>query len=83
MVNLTIKDLTYHKGKFILILLGMTMAIFLVQYSAGMWNGTLTKSSELIDRFGYEAWIREEDSDMILDGGYVNQFMIKLKACQI
>ena len=73
MVNLTIKDLTYHKGKFILILLGMTMAIFLVQYSAGMWNGTLTKSSEVIDRFGYEAWIREEDSDMILDGGFVNE----------
>ena len=73
MVNLTIKDLIYHKGKFILILLGMTMAIFLVQYSAAMWNGTLTKSSEVIDRFGYEAWIREEDSDMVLDGGYVNE----------
>lgn len=72
MVNLTIKDLIFHKGKFILILLGITMSIFLVQYGAAMWNGTLTKSSEVIDKFGFEAWIMDEDSDMIFDGGMVN-----------
>jgi putative ABC transport system permease protein len=73
LVNLTIKDLMHHKGKFILILLGMTMSIFLVQYSAAMWNGVLTKSSEVTDKSGYDAWIREKDSDTIFGGGTVNE----------
>jgi putative ABC transport system permease protein len=73
LVNLTIKDLIHHKGKFILILLGMTMSIFLVQYSAAMWNGVLTKSTEVTDRSGYDVWIREEDSETSFGGGAVNE----------
>jgi len=38
-----------------------------------MWNGTLTKASEVIDKFGFEVWIREKDSDVFLEGSILDQ----------
>ncbi len=68
MVNLTIKDLFHKKGKFILIVLGLSFSIFLVQYSAGMWNGVLSKSSEVVDAYGFDVWIQEEKQETIGSG---------------
>ena len=63
MVNLAFKDLFHKKGKFTLIILGLSISVFLVQYSAGMFNGVLTTSTDVLDKFQFDVWIREEDSD--------------------
>ncbi len=73
MVNLAFKDLFHKKGKFALIILGLSFSIFFVQYSAGMFNGVLTTSTDILDKFKFDVWIREEDSDNFLDGGFVNE----------
>ncbi len=72
MVNLMFKDLIYSKGKLVLIMLGLSISITLVQYSMGMFNGVLNSATQAIDRFDYETWVRMEDSDNFLSGGYVN-----------
>ena len=72
MVNLAFKDLFHKKGKFTLIILGLSISVFLVQYSAGMFNGVLTTSTDVLDKFEFDVWIREEDSDNFLDGGFVD-----------
>jgi hypothetical protein len=46
-----------------------------------MYNGTLTKSTEIIDRYDMDVWIREEDNDFVLDGGFVDDSLYEaLKA---
>ena len=72
MVNLMIKDLLYSKGKLVLIMVGLSISITLVQYSMGMYNGVLNSATNAIDRFDYDTWVRMEDSDTFLSGGYVN-----------
>ncbi|MFX0072540.1 MAG: ABC transporter permease, partial [Candidatus Hermodarchaeota archaeon] len=72
MVNLMYRDLIHKKGKLLLILIGLSVSVFLVQYSAGMFNGVLTQSSELFDRFESDTWIRQEDNDNFLDGGFID-----------
>ena len=72
MVNLMIKDLLYNKGKLVLIMVGLSISITLVQYSMGMFNGVLNSATNAIDRFDYDTWVRMEDSDTFLSGGYVN-----------
>jgi putative ABC transport system permease protein len=78
MVNLAYKDLFHKKGKFTLIILGLSISIFLVQYSAGMFNGVLTTSTDVLDKFKFDVWIREEDSDNFLDGGFVDDSVYNL-----
>jgi len=72
MVNLMIKDLLHKKGKLIMILLGLSMSMFLVQYSSGMYHGVLEQSTDALDRFDFDIWVREEDSDNFLMGGQIN-----------
>lgn len=72
MVNLMIKDLLYNKGKLVLIIVGLSISITLVQYSLGMFNGVLRSTTQAIDRFDYDTWVRMEDSDTFLSGGYIN-----------
>lgn len=72
MVNIGYKELIHKKGKFILIILGLSISIFLVQYSAGMFNGVLSQSTEVIDKFEFDAWIRDEDSNQFFEGSYLN-----------
>lgn len=72
MVNLMFKDLIYSKGKLVLIMVGLSISITLVQYSMGMFNGVLSSATQTIERFDYETWVRMEDSDTFLSGGYVN-----------
>jgi len=71
-VNVGYKELIHKKGKFILIILGLSLSIFLVQYSAGMFNGVLSQSTEIIDKFEFDAWIRDEDSDQFFEGSFLD-----------
>ena len=72
MTSLTLRELRYNKGKTILIILGMTFSIFLVLYSSGMWNGVLSKSTEVVDAYGFDAWIQEEDRETVMENCIVN-----------
>ena len=72
MVNLTIKDLFHKKGKFIMILLGLSVSMFLVQYSAGMYNGVLAQSTDPLDRFDFNLWIKTEGDDNFFAGDRIN-----------
>ena len=72
MVNLTLKDLFYKKGKFILIILGLSFSIFLVQYSAGMYNGVLEQSTRLMDEADYDVWLKAEDDKHFFESNFIN-----------
>jgi putative ABC transport system permease protein len=72
MVNLTFKDLFHSKGKFILIILGLSFSIFLVQYSAGMYNGVLEQSTKLMDEADYEVWLKAEDNKHFFESDFIN-----------
>ncbi|MFX1310319.1 MAG: ABC transporter permease [Promethearchaeota archaeon] len=72
MVNVGYRELIHKKGKFVLIIFGLSLSIFLVQYSAGMFNGVLTQSTEVIDKFKFDAWIRDKDSDHFFEESYLN-----------
>ena len=72
MPSLTLRELWYTKGKTILIILGMTFSIFMVLYSSGMWNGVLSKSTEVIDQYDYDIWIQDKDCDTIMENCIVN-----------
>lgn len=72
MVNLTIRDLFHKKGKFIMILLGLSVSMFLVQYSAGMYNGVLVQSTDPLDRFDFEVWVKTEGDDHFFAGSPIN-----------
>ncbi len=72
MVNLMFRDLIHSKGKFLLILIGLSVSMFLVQYSAGMYNGVLVQSTDAFDRFEFDVWIMEEDAENFFEGGPIN-----------
>lgn len=72
MVNLAIKDLFHKKGKFCLIIIGLCLCIFFIQYSAAMFNGVLEESTKIIDKNDFEVWIKDEDCTNIMDGGIVD-----------
>lgn len=72
MVNLTIRDLFHQKGKFIMIILGLSVSMFLVQYSAGMYNGVLVQSTDPLDRFDFNVWVKTEDDDHFFTGSPIN-----------
>jgi len=72
MVNLTLKDLFHKKGKFILIILGLSFSIFLVQYSAGMYNGVLEQSTRLMDEADYDVWLKAEDDKNFFENDFIN-----------
>ena len=78
MVNLTIRDLFHKKGKFIMILLGLSVSIFLVQYSAGMYNGVLVQSTDTFDRFEFNTWVLTEDADNFFEGEPINDSTYEL-----
>jgi putative ABC transport system permease protein len=72
MVNLTLRDLFHKKGKFIMILLGLSVSMFLVQYSAGMYNGVLVQSTDPLDRFDFDIWVKTEGDDHFFAGSPIN-----------
>ncbi|MBD3254931.1 MAG: FtsX-like permease family protein [Candidatus Lokiarchaeota archaeon] len=72
MVNLTINDLFHKKLKLVLIIVGLTVSLFLIQYSAGMWNGVLTRCSSIIDKWDHDVWIRDEDNEEVFGSGYLD-----------
>lgn len=73
MARLTFRELRYNKGKTILIILGMSFSILLVLYSSAMWNGVLSKSSEIIDAYNFDVWLQEEKRDTTLENCIVNE----------
>ncbi|MFX1338717.1 MAG: ABC transporter permease [Promethearchaeota archaeon] len=72
MVNLTFRDLIHNKTKFLLIVIGLSVSMFLVQYSAGMYNGVLEQSTDAFDRFDFDTWVMTEDADNFFEGGPIN-----------
>jgi len=72
MVNLTIRDLFHQKGKFIMVILGLSVSMFLVQYSAGMYNGVLVQSTDPLDRFEFNVWVKTEGDDHFFTGSPIN-----------
>lgn len=72
MVNLTFRDLIHSKGKFLLILIGLSVSMFLVQYSAGMFNGVLDQSTDIFDRIEFDTWVMTEDADNFFEGEPIN-----------
>lgn len=72
MVNLMYRDLIHGKGKFLLILIGLSFSMFLVQYSAGMFNGVLVQSTDAFDRFEFDVWVLTEDADNFFEGDQIN-----------
>ncbi len=72
MVNITLKDLTYHKGKLILVIIGLISSVFLVQFSFGMYFGSIREYSRIASEYGHEAWVTAEDMDTLLAFGIIN-----------
>jgi len=71
MVNLTLRDLFYDKGKFMLIIAGLTASMLMMHFGTAMFNGTLKESTIIIDECESDAWIAQEYRDDILSDSYI------------
>ncbi len=73
MVNLMWKDLTYHKLKLVLTMVGLIFSSFLVQFSFGMYFGAIREYSRPAREWDHDAWVTWEDMEMLMAGGLLNE----------
>ena len=51
MVNLTLKDLFHEKGRFFLVVLGLTVSMMMVTFGMGFINGSLEENTRFNNEF--------------------------------
>ncbi len=67
------KDLTYHKLKLVLTMVGLIFSSFLVQFSFGMYFGAIREYSRPAREWDHDAWVTWEDMEMLMAGGLLNE----------
>ncbi len=74
MVNLTIKDIKNERAKFVLILLGLSICILLVNIGIGFLNGMMEENRRFFEKNPqYEGYITQENRRDIFSGGIVTE----------
>ncbi len=74
MVNLTLKDIKHERARFVLILLGLTICIILVNIGIGFLNGMMEENRRFFEHNPqYEGYVVQENRKDIFSGGEVNE----------